>query len=1428
MKSQDMEPLLKPFEYGFKRELVYRATTNQKVSADVYYYDGAGLKMRSIPDVVTYLGKHPEIDLAAANFSFRRVTIHKPPHEVVRQAKAGVRTAPATPPSCPKQEGKRNSRKRCFCCDAENAAPCRKRLKLRKGSGLAGPRFRNVAGKKTPDCQGSAQPADVSLNGSKDDRGSDSVITTAVPTATPAKKPFIKTTAKPSLSTVSPVKQPKQNCIRVVSSTVKIKQPLSTFKKKDVGEPCSSSLPTSGSALRTYSKVLNACDLLEGPVLKELDEPATVSPKGVPTTIVKVTPAHRHDMELPHHQQKLPKDRWKLGNQSLLRTGASLELCNLHCAQAKGQFPSLQCPKCLCLFHPVCVKGDDGEGFVCKACQKKEGVPSSKLGSVATIVKTAAVKPELSIPASAVQAPSTASTPGAVFGTVLTTQGSPRAFPAIMSGSVLSVPSMASSPSPSVFSVPPSPLVNAPYAQLIGPFPASAPVRFTIITPGSSVPIHIPLPSSSPTIFLSASTTMPSAIVSSATTPSAMVSSAAMPSVVASCATASSAMKFVTTPTAMTRATAPSPMKFVTTPSALTSATVPCPTKFVTTPSALTRATAPSAVELVTMPSAMTPSAVSHSAGLSGTVPSAPVSSAGSSAVAVTVQTASSPSAGSNGPAHLHPASMGLMSLLVRPSCPNITIVPGRFPAAMCGGQMLPLASSSDAARTALLSLVQQLNQRPSATLQPTMMPASGDAPPGSDLVIDMDEKPVCQGVVKHEDKAVESSIVCTYATDGSGSVVSTSTVSCPLPLVDIDSLKTDRQQTCTHSNGTSFPDRSSSRTNVDEIAQDERKSPSILEIMLKNSDDDEERPGVTKCESDLSSVETSTLASDVEKPTVSVSATTSDGCLNRDSRSKNSDQKREPSRCRKLSLRERAASRLLQGLSRLCEPPNGAAARMHMKKPRHTATLPEVAAPLSDSEFDGADGTEDASAQERCNSRLGGVATASEVPGKAGELPFWVVTPTSTVCVGSEVCPVPAESVRQAGNRGGSGSASLAGVSFGPSVLNRIFSFLPVAALCRVATVCWGWNLLSKHPNLWGQVDLRGVNVTDWDTCTLVLQQRQTHTLVVKGSSSSHLVPWVKRLDWVQSLSLYGGSLADLATLVKLFPQMTSLNAVQLTRPQQCRGDDARRESVLLGELQALVGMPRLRSLRLSSMGGLLLCPWAVPKESGEQRFLALRTLSMTTLRCSSLEAFVSLKCLPHLEDLELGDCASWTNQSYLELGQLPKLKCLSLIRGQDQPCFRYVLLKLVHLEVLRLKRWTFRGSIGQLLAQLPRLRQLLLWPQARDLATNNVHALRSCLGLSTLQRLSWVIDCGGSVSCSLASGLEIPVASGRLCDCKASQLLSSQADNPCGCRLLEESLEGEEGTSMRWLTAGQLSGILARSLGAGTAVCVSLRVGF
>ncbi|CAN7983674.1 unnamed protein product, partial [Ixodes hexagonus] len=1338
---------------GFKRELVYRGGNPGKVAADVYYYDSAGHKMRSMPDVLSYLGKHPRLGLAAENFSFRRVTIHKPPHEVVRQAKAAGRAVPRPPPSVPKSEGKRSAKKRCFCCDTEDA--CRKRLKLRKRNVMPSSRLRTVAGKKTPDSQGPMQPEGTALNGTKDDHRLDSVITTVQPTVSPVKTPVPKTPQKPLPSPATPVnKRPEQSRARVVLLQNKSKSPVRVSKSnEDVDKRHVAPSWTGGSTMRTYSKVMNACDrgpvLLEGPVMKQLDEPTSESPKKA--LIVKVAPAQNLDAELLHLQRKGPKHRWKVANKNLPRTGASLELCNLHCALAKGQFPSLQCPKCLCLFHPVCVKEESGgTAFICKACQKKVS-SSTKSISTPTIITKAATNSEERIPVSTTQPASTVSTSAPVFGTVLTTRGSPRSFPAIMSGMVLSVPSMASSPSSSGFSIPSSPLVQAPYAQVIGPFPASAPVRFTVISPGSSMPIHFPMPSS-PTIFLSTSTTMPSAVISSAPTP-----------YVVSSATAS------------------------------------------------------------------------RSTG-SSTPPSFTVVS---SAVAASFQTASSMSAGLKTMPPLRPAPVGLTSVLLRPSCPNITIVPGRFPNTTCVRQTPPLAPMADAARTALLSMVQQLNQRPTMpplqqqqqqqTTTSTEVPApvSSCVSPVSNPVA-ADKEPVHLDVVKNEDTPAESRTICSYVVVGSGGVTSTSLASLPAPWVNASLLRGEEKQCGTaspstvqteraHSNGSLSPEQSASFDTVDDSPQADIKDPSILAVATTKSSG---HSSVTEPGSEHSSA-------------VSASATTSDVYLGRDSRAYTSDRSfdrlamtgndpvlDEDGQCKgpdssAPTLRECAASKVPQGLTKLCRSRNGAAARTSAKGPSEPSNYKPVCGVAS----------KDASAQERRDTRLGGGATTSGDERVTGELPIWVVSPTSTVCVRSGDCAAPEVSVtRLDGSHGGLGSVALTDVANNLAVLHRIFSFLPVAALCRVATVCWGWNLLSKHPNFWGEVDLRGVRVTDWDACTLMLQQRRTHSLVVEGSLWSQLEPWVKRLECVRSLSLHDGSPADLATFVKLFPQMISLSAVHLTRPQHCHGSKASQESVLLGELQALLGMPHLQSLRLSSARGLLLCPWVAPKEAEEQRFLTIRSLSVTTLRCSSLEAFVSLQCLPHLEDLELGDCASWTNQSYLGLGQLSKLKCLSLIRGQDQPCFRYVLLKFNRLEVLRLKRWTFRESVGPSLAQLPRLRQLLFWPQAQDLASNNVYALRSCLGLSTLQRLSWVVDCGGSVSCSLATSLEIPVAAGRPCDCEVSQSPSES----CGCRLLEESLDSEDGTSTRWLTAGQLASILKRNLGSDTTVCVSLRVGF
>ncbi|XP_064483819.1 uncharacterized protein LOC135396655 [Ornithodoros turicata] len=83
--SDNKDPLLKPFEHGFKREIVLRSDSASK-RADVYYYSQKGNKLRSMPEVFTYLRKHTGMGLTEVNFTFCTCAIYSPPYEVVRQA----------------------------------------------------------------------------------------------------------------------------------------------------------------------------------------------------------------------------------------------------------------------------------------------------------------------------------------------------------------------------------------------------------------------------------------------------------------------------------------------------------------------------------------------------------------------------------------------------------------------------------------------------------------------------------------------------------------------------------------------------------------------------------------------------------------------------------------------------------------------------------------------------------------------------------------------------------------------------------------------------------------------------------------------------------------------------------------------------------------------------------------------------------------------------------------------------------------------------------------------------------------------------------------------------------------------------------------------------------------------------------------------
>lgn len=83
----------KPFEYGWKRELVYRANMEtSKDKADVYFITPGGKKLRTRSDIAPLL----EGDLTLDHFSFAREPLGVSPElELVRSAKPSHRSSVA-------------------------------------------------------------------------------------------------------------------------------------------------------------------------------------------------------------------------------------------------------------------------------------------------------------------------------------------------------------------------------------------------------------------------------------------------------------------------------------------------------------------------------------------------------------------------------------------------------------------------------------------------------------------------------------------------------------------------------------------------------------------------------------------------------------------------------------------------------------------------------------------------------------------------------------------------------------------------------------------------------------------------------------------------------------------------------------------------------------------------------------------------------------------------------------------------------------------------------------------------------------------------------------------------------------------------------------------------------------------------------------
>ncbi|KAK5643307.1 hypothetical protein RI129_007152 [Pyrocoelia pectoralis] len=95
---------LKPFKYGWKRELVYRATNDintNKRNGDIYYYTPNGRKVRSMREVSENL-KNKELTLDDFTFFKEPLGIDDPEKEIIRDAKIKTSTPLMSKKSTPK------------------------------------------------------------------------------------------------------------------------------------------------------------------------------------------------------------------------------------------------------------------------------------------------------------------------------------------------------------------------------------------------------------------------------------------------------------------------------------------------------------------------------------------------------------------------------------------------------------------------------------------------------------------------------------------------------------------------------------------------------------------------------------------------------------------------------------------------------------------------------------------------------------------------------------------------------------------------------------------------------------------------------------------------------------------------------------------------------------------------------------------------------------------------------------------------------------------------------------------------------------------------------------------------------------------------------------------------------------------------------
>ncbi|KAI1284940.1 hypothetical protein HDE_12333 [Halotydeus destructor] len=418
----ELEAFKKPFELGWKREVVLRGTvTNSgKKIGDVYYfYPEKKVKLRSNVELGLFLKKHPDCGLEPENFTFARQPVFKAPEEIVRNAMQrgcnGHQPLAETPPQVenspietvngtPNQaaifdetktvaegRGKRKSKAPTRFEDEDFAeqSPFKKKIKEKPTAPPLTPAIlKPVKSQNTKSLLNPNKKA--SLGGQTLLKKESSQLVVSTEQAAPLSPPILL----------------KSHSALIAAENTAIQQEATDVPNLVKSEPENEQVtePSEGDSIKleTAESVSEpVTELTETAKPEKAVSPAALPPKsdqpqkkilGKPRNRTKAAgfkpirpkPSILHQQVQPLVQSGDSSEMMDFSihaMESIDMTKIPMPPCSMTCYGRKGSLPTSQCHRCLCMFHVECVPSgiilNDSNDFVCPNCVQQNDLGTS-------------------------------------------------------------------------------------------------------------------------------------------------------------------------------------------------------------------------------------------------------------------------------------------------------------------------------------------------------------------------------------------------------------------------------------------------------------------------------------------------------------------------------------------------------------------------------------------------------------------------------------------------------------------------------------------------------------------------------------------------------------------------------------------------------------------------------------------------------------------------------------------------------------------------------------------------------------------------------------------------------------------------------------------------------------------------------------------